>query len=87
MDYADATLVVLAEDLGTNLVLTTDQRDFRVYRIRGPPPFRGPSWLTAAMDEPVGTPSAGRFLGLNRFRSGGVLREVVKIDVTVNVVK
>ena len=35
MDYADATLVVLAEELGTNLVLTTDRRDFSVYRIRG----------------------------------------------------
>jgi predicted nucleic acid-binding protein len=35
MDYADATLVVLAEDLGTNLVFTTDRRDFGVYRIRG----------------------------------------------------
>lgn len=35
MDYADATLVVLAEELGTNLVFTTDRRDFRVYRIRG----------------------------------------------------
>lgn len=33
MDFADATLVVLAEDLGTNLVLTTGQRDFSVYRI------------------------------------------------------
>ena len=35
MDYADATLVVLAEELGTNLVLTTDRRDFGVYRIKG----------------------------------------------------
>ena len=35
MDYADATLVALAEDIGTNLVLTTDQRDFSIYRIRG----------------------------------------------------
>lgn len=35
MDYADATLVVLAEELGTNLVFTTDRRDFAVYRIRG----------------------------------------------------
>jgi predicted nucleic acid-binding protein len=35
MDYADATLVVLAEELGTNLVLTTDRRDFAVYRIKG----------------------------------------------------
>lgn len=33
MDFADATLVVLAEDLGANLILTTDQRDFSVYRI------------------------------------------------------
>ena len=35
MDFADATLVVLAEDLGTDLVLTTDRRDFSVYRIGG----------------------------------------------------
>lgn len=35
MDYADATLVALAEDIGTNLVFTTDQRDFSIYRIRG----------------------------------------------------
>jgi predicted nucleic acid-binding protein len=35
MDYADATLVVLAEDLQTNLVFTTDGRDFGVYRIKG----------------------------------------------------
>ena len=35
MDFADATLVVLAEDLGTNLIFTTDRRDFSVYRIRG----------------------------------------------------
>lgn len=34
MDYADATLVALAEDLGTRLVFTTDRRDFGVYRIR-----------------------------------------------------
>lgn len=35
MDYADATLVVLAEELDTNLVFTTDRRDFAIYRIRG----------------------------------------------------
>ena len=40
MDYADATLVVLAEEIGTDLVSTTDQRDFRVYRIRGHKRFR-----------------------------------------------
>lgn len=32
MDYADPSRVVA---LGTNLVLTTDRRDFGVYRIRG----------------------------------------------------
>lgn len=35
MDFADATLVVLAEDLGTNLILTTDRQDFSIYRIGG----------------------------------------------------
>jgi hypothetical protein len=35
MDFADATLVVLAEDLKTDAVLTTDRRDFAVYRIAG----------------------------------------------------
>ncbi len=40
MDYADATLVVLAEELGTDTVMTTDRRDFEVYRIRGRKRFR-----------------------------------------------
>ena len=40
MDYADATLVVLAEETGTDLVFTTDRRDFGVYRIRGRQRFR-----------------------------------------------
>ncbi len=35
MDYADATLVVLAEELDTGQVLTTDKRDFSVYRRHG----------------------------------------------------
>jgi predicted nucleic acid-binding protein len=39
MDFTDATLVVLAEELGTDLVFTLD-RDFTVYRIRGRKPFR-----------------------------------------------
>ena len=34
MDFADATLVVLAEELNADTVFTFD-RDFRVYRIRG----------------------------------------------------
>lgn len=40
MDFADATLVVLAEEIGTDLVFTTDRRDFGVYRIRGRGRFR-----------------------------------------------
>lgn len=40
MDYADATLVVLAEEIETELVFTTDRRDFGVYRIRGRRRFR-----------------------------------------------
>jgi len=40
MDYADATLVVLAEELGTDLVFTTDRRDFQVYRFGRDRPFR-----------------------------------------------
>jgi predicted nucleic acid-binding protein len=40
MDFADATLVALAEELGTDCVFTTDRRDFSVYRIEGRKPFR-----------------------------------------------
>ncbi|NJL29125.1 MAG: PIN domain-containing protein [Thermoanaerobaculia bacterium] len=40
MDFADATLVVLAEELETGLVFTTDRRDFAVYRINGREPFK-----------------------------------------------
>ena len=35
MDVADATLVVLDEELKTDIVLTTDRRDFSLYRIGG----------------------------------------------------
>lgn len=35
LDYADATLVVLAEDAGTGHVLTLDRRDFSALRWRG----------------------------------------------------
>ena len=40
MDFADATLVVLAEQLGADSVLTTDRRDFEIYRIGGRRNFR-----------------------------------------------
>lgn len=40
MDYADATLVVLADEIETNLVLTTDRRDFQVYRGARNTPFQ-----------------------------------------------
>ena len=39
MDFADSTLVVLAEELDTDLIFTVD-RDFRIYRIRGRRRFR-----------------------------------------------
>jgi len=35
MDFADATLVLLADDLGTGDILTLDERGFRAYRFRG----------------------------------------------------
>ena len=40
MDFADATWVVLAEELDTDRVLTTDRRDFSIYRIDGRRRFR-----------------------------------------------
>ena len=40
MDYADATLVALAEDLGTDRIFTLDRRDFSVFRVDGVRPFR-----------------------------------------------
>jgi predicted nucleic acid-binding protein len=40
MDYADATLVVLAEDLDTSAVFTLDVRGFTTYRTRERRPFR-----------------------------------------------
>lgn len=39
MDFADATLVCLAEETGVNEVFTLDKRGFEVYRIRGRKPF------------------------------------------------
>jgi len=35
MDFADATLVLLADELGAGDILTLDERAFRTYRFRG----------------------------------------------------
>lgn len=39
MDLADASLVVLAEELGEGRILSTDERDFRTYRWKNTKPF------------------------------------------------
>lgn len=39
MDLADASLVVLAEELGHGRILSTDQRDFQAYRWKNRQPF------------------------------------------------
>jgi predicted nucleic acid-binding protein len=40
MDLADASLVVLAEAIGSGRILSTDTRDFRSYRWKSRRPFR-----------------------------------------------
>ncbi|GAB6039807.1 type II toxin-antitoxin system VapC family toxin [Endothiovibrio diazotrophicus] len=40
MDLADASLVLLAENLGHGRILSTDQRDFMAYRWKNREPFR-----------------------------------------------
>jgi len=40
MDFADATLVALGEELQTDQVFTLDQRGFCTYRLGGERPFR-----------------------------------------------
>jgi hypothetical protein len=40
MDFADATLVALAEDLETDTVFTLDRQDFSIYRLHGRRTFR-----------------------------------------------
>ena len=40
MDFADATLVALAEELDCTSVFTTDRADFSVYRLKGRKSFR-----------------------------------------------
>lgn len=39
MDLADASLVMLAEELGHGRILSTDQRDFNAYRWKNREPF------------------------------------------------
>lgn len=39
-DYADATLIALAERTGVMAIATIDQKDFSVYRVRGRKRFR-----------------------------------------------
>ncbi len=39
MDLADASLVILAEALGTGRILSTDRRDFEAYRWKNRHPF------------------------------------------------
>lgn len=40
MDLADASLVLLAEELNDGRILSTDRRDFRTYRWKKRKPFR-----------------------------------------------
>lgn len=40
MDLADASLVILAEHLGSGRILSTDRRDFGAYRWKTRKPFR-----------------------------------------------
>ena len=40
MDLADASLVILAEELGSGRILSTDLRDFRTYRWKNHKPFQ-----------------------------------------------
>jgi predicted nucleic acid-binding protein len=40
MDLADASLVLLAEQLNDGRILSTDRRDFKTYRFKNHKPFR-----------------------------------------------
>ena len=40
MELADASLVILAEELGSGRILSTDRRDFRTYRWKTRKPFK-----------------------------------------------
>jgi predicted nucleic acid-binding protein len=40
MDLADASLVVLAQELDSGKILSTDRRDFHTYRWKNHRPFK-----------------------------------------------
>ncbi|MEZ5672174.1 MAG: hypothetical protein R3E08_07200 [Thiotrichaceae bacterium] len=40
MDFADASLVILAEEIGDRRILSTDKRDFTTYRWKQNQPFQ-----------------------------------------------
>lgn len=40
MDLADASLVILAEELGEDRIFSTDERDFKTYRWKNTKPFK-----------------------------------------------
>jgi predicted nucleic acid-binding protein len=40
MDLADASLVILADEVGSERILSTDERDFRTYRWKNRRPFK-----------------------------------------------
>ena len=40
MDLADASLIILAEELGHGRILSTDRRDFKTYRWKNHKPFQ-----------------------------------------------
>ena len=40
MDFADASMVLVAENLGHGRILSTDQRDFHTYRWKNTKPFQ-----------------------------------------------
>lgn len=40
MDLADASLVLLAEEMGSGRILSTDERDFETYRWKSRKPFK-----------------------------------------------
>jgi len=50
MDLADASLVILAEHLGHGRILSTDQRDFGIYRWKNTHPFPIPSPIKSVKD-------------------------------------